>query len=137
MEVEAPDAPFESLDFLYMPAADVAAELDHFTSVLGGSVVWAIEAFGARVAMVRLAAGPPDVLLADHLDGERPVLVYRVASLDRAVEALRARGWEDQPQFGIPHGPCIEFATPAGHRLAIYELTRPGVPERFAGRRDF
>jgi hypothetical protein len=136
LEVEAP-LPFESLDFLYMPAADVAAEIDHFTRVLGGTVVWAIEAFGARVAMVRLAAGPPDILLADHLDGERAVLVHRVASLDRAVAELKARGWEEQPRFDIPHGPCIEFATPAGHRLAIYEPTRPEVPERFPGRRDF
>jgi hypothetical protein len=137
LEGEAGQAPFESLDFLYMPAADVAAEVDHFTGVLGGSVVWAIEAFGARVAMVRLAAGSPAVLLADHLDGDRPVLVYRVASLDRAAEELAARGWDERPRFDIPHGPCIEFATPAGHRLAIYELTRPEVPERFPGRRDF
>jgi len=129
--------PFESLDFLYMPAADVAAEVKHFTSVLGAELVFAIEAFGTRVAMLRLAAGPPDVLLADHLDGERPVLVYRVASLDRAEEELRARGWEERPRFGIPHGPCVEFTTPGGQRIAIYELTRPQVGERFAGRRDF
>jgi hypothetical protein len=29
------------------------------------------------------------------------------------------------------------FHTPGGHRVAIYELTRPGVAERLAGRRDF
>src|SRR4051812_22152008 len=105
-----------------MPAPDVAAEGEHFTSVFGAQLVFAIEAFGARVAMVRLAGGPPDVLLADHLDGERPVLVYRVASLDRALEELAAHGWEERPRFGIPHGPCVEFASPGGHRLAIYEL---------------
>src|SRR3954465_8549363 len=120
-----------------MPAADGAAEIEHFTSVLGGSVAWAIEAFGARVAMVRLAAGPPPVLLAAHLEGERPVRVDRVASLERTTEELTARGWDERPRFGIPHGPCVEFVTPAGLRLAIYELTRPEVPERFAGRRDF
>jgi hypothetical protein len=129
--------PFDRLDFLYMPTADVAAEVEHFTAVLGAQVVFAIEAFGARVAMVRMADGPPDVMFADHLDGERPILVYRVAALDAAVEALKARGWQDQPHFEIPHGPCVEFHTPAGHRIAIYELTRPQVPERFAGRRDF
>jgi hypothetical protein len=64
---------FERLDFLYMPSRDVAAESDHFVEVLGGELVFRIEAF--------------DV--------------------------------------------------PGGHRLAIYELTRPEVPERFAGRRDF
>jgi hypothetical protein len=62
--------PFESLDFVYMPATDVAAELEHIVEVLGGEVGWAIERFGTRVAMVRLAAGPPQVLLAEHLEGE-------------------------------------------------------------------
>ena len=129
--------PFESLDFLYMPTPDVAAEVEHFASVLGAQVVFAIEAFGARVAMVRLADGRPDVLLADHLEGERPVLVYRVPALAAAIEALKQRGWRDMPTFGIPHGTCCEFSTPAGHRLAIYELERPGASERLAGRRDF
>jgi hypothetical protein len=136
VNAEAP-LPFESLDFLYMPASDVAAEVEHFTSVLGARFVFAIEAFGARVAMVRLADAPPAVLFADHLDGERPVLVYRVASLDEATATLVERGWEERPHFGIPHGPCVEFATPAGHRLAIYEPTRPEMTERFTGRRDF
>src|SRR5256885_3130602 len=120
----------EALDFLYMPTDDVAGEVEHFTSVLGAEFVFAIEAFGARVAMVKLAAGPPAVMFADHLEGERPVLVYRVADLDAAVAELGAK---DRPRFEIPHGPCVELHTPAGHRIAIYQLTRPQVPERFAG----
>ena len=129
--------PFESLDFVYVPAADVAAELEHVTTVLGGEVGWAIERFGTRVAMVRLAAGPPELLLAEHLDGERPVFVYRVASLDGAVEALTARGWVEELRAGMPYGPLSVFATPGGLRLAIYECTRPHAAEMLAGRRDF
>ena len=128
---------FERLDFLYMPSRDVAADVAYFTGVLGGELVFAIEAMGTRVAMVRLADGPPDVLLAGHLHGERPVLVYRVADLDAAVAELTARGWEPAPRFGIPHGPICSFTAPGGHRLAIYELTRPHAAEHFAGRRDF
>jgi hypothetical protein len=75
--------------------------------------------------------------LADHLEGEQPILVYRVAALDDAMRELEGRGWTREPSFGIPHGPCCSFSTPGGHRLAIYELTRPEVPARFAGRRDF
>ena len=131
------NAPFERLDFLYMPSRDVAADMEHFTGALGAELVFAIEAFGARVAMVRLAEGAPEVLLADHLEGERPILVYRVADLDAAVERMRARGGEPGPRFGIPHGPCCEVATPGGHRVALYQLTRPEVGERLAGRRDF
>jgi hypothetical protein len=93
---------------------------------------------GTRVAMVRPARGDaPAVLFAGHLAGERPVLVYRVASLEAAIAELEARGWTRAPRFEIPQGPICAFTTPGGHRLAIYELTRPEVAERFAGRRDF
>jgi hypothetical protein len=129
--------PFEGLDFLYMPSVDVARDVEYFTGVLGADLVFAIEAFGTRVAMVRLSGGPPRLLLAGHLEGERPILVYRVADLDEAIEGLAARGWEPGPRFGIPHGPCCEVTTPGGHRLAIYELTRPGADEHLAGRLDF
>jgi hypothetical protein len=129
--------PFERLDFIYMPSRDVAADVEHFTNVLGAEPVFAIEAFEARVAMVRLSAGPPDLLLADHLTGDRPTLVYRVADLDDAIKALESRGWIPAPRFGIPHGPCCAFETTGGHRIAIYELTRPEVAVRLAGRRDF
>ena len=129
--------PFESLDFLYTPSADVAADMEQFAAELGATVEFAIEAYGTRVAMVRLATGPPAILFTDHLDGDRPIMVYRVADLDAAVEQLMQQGFDPGPQFGIPHGPIHSFATPSGHRVAIYELTRPGAAERFAGRRDF
>ena len=132
-----PSPPFERLDFLYMPSADVGSDLEHFTRILGAEVVFAIEAFGARVAMLRLSPDEPALLLADHLSGDRPILVYRVGDLDAAMQALRARGWRPEPRFGIPQGPCCSFRTPGGHRLAIYQLTRPYVTERFSGRRDF
>ena len=129
--------PFESLDFLYMPSDDVAADVDYFVDVLRAKTVFRIEAFGTRVAMVRLAPGPPRILFAGHLDGERPILVYRVASLDRSIAELERRGWTPGARFGIPHGPVSEITTPSGHRLAMYELTRPGADEHLAGRRDF
>jgi hypothetical protein len=128
---------FEDLDFLYMPSTDVAGDVEYFTTVIGAELVFAIEAFGTRVAMVRLSAKPPSILFAGHLEGERPILVYRVSDLDQAIEALAARGWDPEPRFGIPHGPCCAVTAPTGHRLAIYELTRPGADERLAGRRDF
>jgi hypothetical protein len=136
-EANAAAVPFERLDFVYMPSGDVARDADHLTRVLGARPVFRIEAFGARVAMVRFGDEPPGVLLADHLEGERPILVYRVSSLDDAVEALKARGLDPGPAFGIPHGPCCSVEGPGGHRFAIYELTRPEAGEHLAGRRDF
>ena len=126
----------ESLDFVYMPSADPAAELDWFVATLGAEVVFAIEAFGTRVAMLQPAAGPA-VLLAGHLEGERPILVFRVESLDAAAAELEAAGAAVSEEFGIPHGPIREIEAPGGHRLAIYELTRPETGERLKGRRDW
>src|SRR5205807_8281469 len=122
---------------LYTPSPDVAGDVEYFTGVLGAELVFAIEAFGTRVAMVRLSGEPPSILFAGHLDGERPIFVYRVADLDRSIEELEARRWEPGHRFGIPHGPGCAFTTPGGHRLAIYELTRPGAEEHLTGRRDF
>jgi len=128
---------FQQLDYLYTPSADVAADVKYFIGVLGARLGFAIEGMGARVAMVELTSGPPHVLLADHLDGERPVLVYRVDDLGKATATLKKNGVKKQHSLEIPMGPCSSFATPSGYRVALYELARPGVLEHFMGRKDF
>jgi len=128
---------FEQLDFIYMPSRDVAADVRYFVDILGARLTFAVEGMGTRVAMVELADRSPHLLLAGHLEGERPVLVYRVAGLADAINQLEMRGWERGQMLEIPHGPICSFTTPGGHRLAIYQLTRPEVGEHFAGRRDF
>jgi hypothetical protein len=128
---------FQSLDFVYMPSTDVASDVDYFTAVLGGRLVFAVEGMGTRVAMVELTEGPPRLLLAGHLEGDQPVLVYRVADLSSAIAELEARGWQRAQSFEIPHGPVCSFRTTGGHRIAIYQLVRPEAGEHFAGRRDF
>jgi len=130
-------APFAQLDFLYCPSGDVAAEATYFTEVLGGELVFAIESGGTRVAAVRLTAGPPLLLLADHVEGKRPILIYSVDDLPAALAELEARGWEREGTLEIPHGPCCSFRTTGGHRVALYQLTRPEVAAHFEGRRDF
>jgi hypothetical protein len=134
---DAPATPFERLDFLYTPSTDVPRDLKYFTEVLGGRAVFAIDAMGTKVAAVELTERPPLVLLTDHVEGERPILVYRVGGLATALEDLTGRGWKREGTFEIPHGPCCSFRTPGGHRVALYELVRPEVAEHFAGRFDF
>lgn len=129
--------PFERLDFVYMPSRDVAADARYFTETLGGRLIFAVEAMETRVAMIALTDEPPRILLADHLEGDRPILVYRVAAFAAALEALEARGWTRGRSIEIPHGPCCSFSAPGGQRIAVYELARPDVDEHFAGRRDF
>lgn len=131
------DPPFEQLDFVYVPSDDVAGDRDHFVDVLGGRLVFAVESMGTRVAAVELTAGPPLVLLTDHLEGDRPILVYRVPNLEDALATLTARGWKRVGTFEIPHGPCCSITTPGGHRLALYQLVRPEAAGHFDGRRDF
>jgi len=129
--------PFLTLDFLYTPSSDVARDRTYWVDVLGARSVFAVEGMGARVAAVALTEEPPLVLLTDHVEGETPILVYRVASFDAALAALTARGWEPEGSFEIPHGPCCSFTTPGGHRIAVYELTRPEAAGHFDGRFDF
>ena len=128
---------FEHLDYLYVPSHDVAADVAYFTDVLGARLVFAIEGMGTRVAMVELTDGPPKVVLAGHLDGDRPILVYRVTDLESATEELRAGGSDLGHALEIPQGPVRSFTAPGGQRLALYQLTRPGVVDSFSGRRDF
>lgn len=130
-------ARIESFDFLYMPSSDVARDLGYYRDVLGAEIVFAIEAFGTRVAQVRLAEGGPRLLLAGHLEGEAPVVLHRVDDLEATLADLRERGAVIEAEFGFPHGPAAELRTPGGQRLAFYELTRPEADERLAGRMDF
>jgi hypothetical protein len=125
------------LDFLYVPSEDVGADASYWVNVLGARVVFAVEGMGARVAMLELGSGATRILLTDHLDDERTVLIYRVEDLDQMQKQLRSRGWKRARSLEIPHGPCISFATPGGQRVAFYELTRPEVASHFVGRTDF
>ena len=132
-----PELPFEELDFVYMSCPDVAADMAWFRDALGARIVFAIEDSGTRVAMLELTSGPPRVLLTDHLEGERPILIYRVERLESVVTVLESRGYRPIRRLEIPFGPCAVFGAPSGQRLAVYERTRPGVEDHFAGRRDF
>src|SRR5262247_3126705 len=95
---------FESLDYLYTPSRDVAADVRYFVDVLGARLVFAIDSMGTRVAMVDLTDGPPNVVLNDHLEGDRPILVYRVADLAATAADLAGRGWVAAHSLEIPQG---------------------------------
>ena len=125
---------FRSLDFIYAPTRNAEEELSFCTKVLGGEAVFSIRGFGTRVAAVRFGEGPL-LLLAEHLEGQRPILIFRVDHFEEAIAALKKRGVKGE-QLEIPHGPCFSFSTSGGQRLAIYELTRPKVNAHFAGRFD-
>ena len=62
---------------------------------------------GTRVAMVALTDGPPRILLAGHLDGDQPVLVYRVDDLTAAMAELEGSRLDAGPHAGDPAGPGL------------------------------
>src|SRR5437870_7808323 len=97
----------------------------YFVDVLGGRLRFAVEGMGARVAAIELAPPPPLLLLADHVKGGTPILVYRVPNLTKALARLAKHGWEEESTFQIPHGPICSFRAPGEQRIALYELTRP------------
>jgi hypothetical protein len=127
----------EALDILYVPSRDVEADLAFYRNVLGARVVFAVEAMSTRVAEIALGQQGPRVVLADHLRGEAPILLHRVADLERSLRELGGRGLELERRVELPLGPCATFRTPGGQRLGLYELARPEVDKHFAGRVDF
>jgi hypothetical protein len=127
---------FESLDFVYVPATDVAAAAAHHVAVLGAELLWKVRGMGTTVAALRVSEVGPQILLSGHLEGEQAILVYRVADYQNAVASLRAAGATAIDELEIPHGPCCAFRTQDGHRYAVYELVRPNADAHFAGRFD-
>jgi hypothetical protein len=67
-------------------------------------VVFAIEAFGTRVAQVWLTGGGPRLLLGEHLEGDAPVLRLWMGDLDTTMAGLERRRGRTASRFGIPHG---------------------------------
>ena len=125
---------FGSLDYIYVPAADVDAEAERYAGTLGAELIWKVRAMGTTVACVRVAEAGPAILLSGHLQGPGAVLVYRVPDYPATVQLLRRRSVTVH-ELEIPHGPCATF-TLAGQWYAVYQLTRPHAVHLFDGRID-
>jgi hypothetical protein len=127
---------FLSLDFVYVPARDVDAAAEDYVRAFGAELKWRVAGLGTRVACMRVPGEGPLILLSGHLEGQTPILVYRVGDFRAAVSTLGAAGVSDLHELEIPHGPCASFRVASGQRYAAYELTRPGAAEHFDGRID-
>ena len=127
---------FESLDYLYVPTADVDSAARRYVDELGAELVFKVRGMGTTVACVRVAATGPAILLSGHLDGDVPILVYRVRDYADTLERLREGGITEVHELEIPHGPCASFRVADGQRIAVYELVRPQAAASFDGRID-
>ena len=66
---------FLSLDFLYVPSRPPGPVVAYYTDVLGGTLMFHIKEMGTEVAAVKLSDVGPLVLLAEHLEGNLPILI--------------------------------------------------------------
>ena len=104
------DPPFESLDFIYTPTADVdATAAAWYVDVLGGHLDFKVRGMGTTVASITVAENAPRILLAGHLHTPGPILVYLVADYAVSIATLAEQAWSAE-QLEIPHGPCAVFA---------------------------
>lgn len=124
---------FSSLDFVYVPSRDVANDVDFYVRQFDGEVVFTVERFGTRVAMLKVANQGPALVLAEHLDGDAPVLVFRVDDLTAAADRLGEAG----TPFEFPFGTGLLLSVPTPQRIAVYERTHAARGEGLTGRRDF
>jgi hypothetical protein len=126
---------FGSLDYIYLPVADVDGEALRYVQVLGAELVWKVRGMGTTVACLRAGEQGPAILLSGHLQGPGAILVYRVQDYAATVAHLRARHIAVR-ELEIPHGPCATFTMEAGQRYAVYQLVRPDAVHQFDGRID-
>ena len=126
---------FGSLDYIYVPAADVDGEAVRYVETLGAELVWKVRGMGTTVACLRVGEPGPAILLSGHLRGASAILVYRVPDYAATVAHLRERNVAVR-ELEIPHGPCAAFTMEAGQRCAVYQLTRPEAVHLFDGRID-
>src|SRR5215475_6201326 len=82
---------FGSLDYVYVPAADIDGEVLRYVQTLGAELVWKVRGMGTTVACLRVGDPGPAILLSGHLQGPGVILVYRVQDYAATVSQLRAR----------------------------------------------
>jgi hypothetical protein len=130
-----PPAVFDGLDFIYFPSRDVAGEMEVFTDGLGAELVFAIEAFGTRVAMVRLSPDPPACCSRVTSRATGPSSSTALRTSIRPSPSWKAAPWGCR-SLEIPHGPGAELTLPGPQRVALSQLTRPQATHRLEGRSD-
>jgi predicted enzyme related to lactoylglutathione lyase len=128
--------PLGRLAYLYIGTAAFDRDVAYYRDVLGAEVVWAFNAFDAKVAALRVADGPL-FLLADHRPAPSCMPILAVENLEATVEELKERGWHFEGNlFEIPNGPCCRFNDPSGNPLALFQDVRPDAMERAFADKD-
>ena len=121
---------FKRLVYIYIGTSNYKADYDFYKNILGASIAWEFENFGAKVAAFNLC-GEPYLLIADHVHAPGKRLLYEVENIDAAAKELKEKGWKaDGNKFEVPDGPCINFKDESGNEYAIIQMKRPHILEK-------
>jgi hypothetical protein len=82
---------FGSLDYIYLPTADVDGEVLRYVKTMGAELVWKVRAMRTTVACLGAGEPGPAILLSGHLQGTTPILVYQVQDYADTIAWLRHR----------------------------------------------
>jgi hypothetical protein len=116
------------LIYLYVGSSDVARDLGFYVDGMGGEKLWHLQAMGADVACVRLAASGPLFILADHRPVPSVLPIWRCDDLDGAAAELKEAGWEEEGyRVEVPDGPALVLSDPSGNQVALLDQVRPNV----------
>ena len=104
------------INFIELPARDLAAARDFYSGVFG----WSLTDFGPSYSCTMTG----DVDLGLQGDGREataaPLAVIAVENLEEALQAvLKAGGTITRPIFGFPGGRRFQFLDPNGNELAV------------------
>ena len=126
---------FESLDFVYVPTEDVDASAQRYVEDLGAQLIWRIRRLDTVVACLRVSESGSNILLSGHLEGEAPILIYRVADCKPAVSAYgrctrpagdRDSTWAVRNRFRAPGGACTSSSGRKSSRASRAVSTSAG-----------
>src|SRR5262245_46529101 len=114
-----PEHLFKRIAYLYIGTSDYIGDYHFYKNILGASLVWEFEDFGAKVAAFDLC-GEPYLLLADHVHAPSKRIIFEVDNIDEASKLLESKGWKPEGvKFEVPDGPCINFRDLSGNEYAI------------------
>ena len=108
---------FARLNYVELPAADVAGSKTFFETAFG----WSLTAFGPTYAAT-MGAGTDLALQGDMLEATaKPLPAIETDDLEAVLAAVEAAGGEiTLPIFAFPGGRRFHFREPSGNEMAVY-----------------
>ena len=123
---------FDRLDFVYQPSRNVAADLTYYVDTLGAEVVFTVERFDTRVAMLGSATTARTCCSPNTSTATPPC-----SCTGSTTSPPHGNGSPPPSRSSCPFGDGLILASPAPQRIAVDERTQADRGASLTGRRDF